>query len=230
MATILKLSLTNFDSNENLSLYEGLLKGEIEWLFNRKYPAEVLFIPHAYDGNYYNTYIQKVRTIFGKLGIQVRLLTQGNPADLIIAASAIVIGGGSLSKLLSGTVSYFDILKAKIQAGTPYLGWNEGSVLVSPYYVVPPLIPVSSTCIGAIQKQIYCHYVDTSANRVEINNFFINHVNDQVPVTEIICLKNKPGGTGIQLEDDGAGLLYNVIPGTDPPTVFAFKNGNTIEI
>ncbi len=225
MATTLRLSLTNFDSNENLSLYEELLSEEIMWLFNRKYPLEVLFIPYAYDGGFYNTYIQKVRTIFGKFGIQVKLLTAGNPGDLINAASAIIVGGGSLSKLLAGTVNHFDILRYKIQKGTPYLGWNEGSVLVSPYYVIPPLMPVSSTCLGVIPKQIYCHYQDTSQNRVEINNFFVNHANDEVPVTEVICLKNRPGGSGIRLEDDGAGLLLNVIPGSDPPTIFVYQNG-----
>lgn len=230
MATILRLSLTNFDSNENLSLYQEFLTDEIEWLFNGKYPPEVLFIPHAYDGNYYNTYVQKVRTLFSKFGIQVKLPTQGNPADLINAAYAIVVGGGSLSKLLAGTINYFDILKHKIQNGTPYLGWNEGSVLVSPYYIVPPLIPVSSECIGIIQKQIYCHYVDTAQNRLEIESFFANHENDQVPVSEVICLQNRPGGSGIRLEDDGAGLLLNVIPGTDPPIMFNYSKGNMIAL
>lgn len=227
MATRLRLSLTDFDSNENISLYEKMLETEIMWLFNKNYPSEVLFIPHAYDGNYYNTYIQKVRGIFQTFGMNVTLLTSGDPYQLIKNAKGIVIGGGDLSKLLTGIVDYLDILKEKIQTGIPYLGWNEGSVAVSPYYVVPPIVPASSRCIGAITKEIYCHYVDTTENRLEIDNFFANHAGEQPPVTEMICLKVKPGGSGIRLEDDGSALLDSCIPGKLPPLQFIYVNGVT---
>ncbi len=225
MATLLKLSLTDFDSNENILLYKKFLKNEVTWLFNKKYPAEVLFIPHGYDGNYYNTYVQRVLEIFRELGINVRLMTAGDPVQLIRNAYGIVVGGGDLSKLLIGIADYLDILKEKIQSGTPYLGWNEGSVAASPYYVVPPIIPVSPRCIGAIGKQFYCHYVDTTENRNEIENFLINHANEVPPVTEVVCTKVKPGGSGIRLEDDGSALLDSCIPGTIPPLRFTYSNG-----
>jgi hypothetical protein len=220
MATILRLSLTDFDSNENLHLYNELLTTEIKWLFKGKYPADVLFIPYAYDGAYYNTYIKKVRDLFKVFGITVRLMTEGDPAELIRTANGIVIGGGDLAKLLTGIVNYLDLLKARIQSGVPYLGWNEGSVAASPYYLVPPIIPASSRCIGAINKQIYCHYVDTTENRIEIGNFLSNHEGEQPPVTEVVCLKIKPGGSGIRLEDVGSGLVDSPIPGETLPTVF----------
>jgi peptidase E len=228
MTIPIKLSLTNFDSNNNLPLYSSLLKFEIEWIFNGHYPKEILFIPNAYNGSNLNTYIQQVRDIFKQLGITVILLTDGNPSALIQNAPGIVIGGGDLAKLLMGIVSNLNLLKGKIKAGTPYLGWNEGSVVVSPFYVVPPVIPVSSKCIGAIPYQMFCHFVDTPASRMEINNFFVNHQNDTIPINKVICQKDGPGGSGIRLEDDGSGMIYAPIPGTTPPTVFNYQNGSTI--
>jgi peptidase E len=228
MANPMKLSLVNFDSNSSLSLYSNLLRNETAWLFNKNYPKEILFISHAYNGNYYNTYIQQVRNIFGLMGIAVRLLTEGDPTALIQDAQGIVVGGGDLRKLLTGIVDHLVLLKGKIQAATPYLGWNEGSVAVSPFYIVPPIIPESPHCIGAIPYQMYCHYVDSTENRLEINSFFINHQNDSIPINRVICQKDGPGGSGIRLEDDGSGLLYNPIPGTTPPLVFEFTGGTTI--
>jgi len=225
MATLLKLSLTDFDSNENILLYKKFLKNEIAWLFNQNYPPGVLFIPHAYNGNYYNTYVQRVRGIFQDLGMNVTLMTSGDPYQLIKYADGIVVGGGDLSKLLTGITDYLDILKDKIQSGTPYLGWNEGSVAASPYYVVPPIIPASPRCIGAIGKQIYCHYVDTTENRIEIENFLINHAGETPPVTEVVCTKVTPGGSGIRLEDDGSALLDSCIPGTIEPIRITYSNG-----
>ncbi len=225
MATLPKLSLTDFDSNENILLYEKFLKNEIAWLFNEPYPPEVLFIPHAYNGNFYNTYVQRVRGIFRDLGMNVTLITAGDPVQLIRSAYGIIVGGGDLSRLLTGIAGYLDVLKEKIQSGTPYLGWNEGSVAASPYYVVPSIIPVSPRCIGAIGKQIYCHYVDTTENRIEIENFLINHAGDTPPVTEVVCTKVTPGGSGIRLEDDGSTLLDSCILGTVPPLRFIYSKG-----
>lgn len=228
-ATILKMSLINFDSNDNLLLYTKFITEQTGWLYGNKFPSRILFIPQAYDGLYYNTYIQQVRSIFQVLGIEVQLITDGNPGTLLGEARGIVVGGGDLDTLLSATVSHLPLLKDKIKHGTPYLGWNEGSVFASPYYVVPPIIPVSSACIGAIPIQMVCHFVDTPANRVELSNFCMNHQQDAIPINEIVCLKDGANGSGIQLEDDGSGMLYHAIHGRTPPTVFVYQNNMLIE-
>lgn len=228
-SAILKMSLINFDSNDNLPLYTKFITEQTGWLYGNKFPSRMLFIPQGYDGMYYNTYIQQVRTIFQNMGIGVQLITDGDPGPLIGDAEGIVVGGGDLDKLLSATVSYLPLLKDKIRQGTPYLGWNEGSVFASPYYVVPPIIPASTVCIEAIHIQMVCHFMDTPANRLEISNFCMNHQQDAIPISEIVCLKDGANGSGIQLEDDGSGMLYRAIHGRIPPTVFVYQNNMLIE-
>jgi hypothetical protein len=177
---------------------------------------------------YFNTYIQQIKRIFNKIGIKtIRLLSDDDPKTLIQQASGIVIGGGDLSALLTGIVNYLDDLNARIQSGVPFLAWNEGSVAASPYYLLPPNIPVSSRCIGAIDKQIYCHYADSTANRNEITNFFINHLGEQPPIEQVICTKITPGGSGVRLEDTGSGLLYSPI-NNEAPMVFEYINRQLI--
>jgi hypothetical protein len=58
-----------------------------------------------------------------------------------------VIGGGDINRLIGAFNSLiyrifnpYTALKAKIDSGTGFLGWNEGSAIISPKYFAPPAI------------------------------------------------------------------------------------------
>ncbi len=218
-----KMSLINFDVSNDLTVYSGLLNKEMIWLFNNRLPAQVLFIPNAYNGAYYNSYIQKVIQTFASFKVGVKLITDGNPADLIKLSQCIVVGGGSLEKLLEGVNNYKQNLKVAISGRKPFLGWNEGAVLPCPAYVVPAVLPVSPKCLGATLSQIYAHYVDSDLNRMEIRNFLLNHQNDVPPIAKVICLPDRPGGSGIRLEDDVIALDYAGDSPVDPTIQFTLE-------
>jgi peptidase E len=203
-----KMSLINLDANYGLSVFSDFIRGEMIWLYKGSLPKEVLFIPFAYNGTLYNSYIQDVKNLFGQWGVSVRLINNDEAPMLIDNASGIVMGGGDLTKFLTGVIGYMNLLKKVLVSGKPCLAWNEGGVAVSPAYVVPSVIPISSKCIGATKYQVYTHYLDSPANRLEIKNFLINHKNDVPPIQEVVCLVDSPGGSGIRLEDDNVGLVY----------------------
>jgi peptidase E len=223
MAMQNRMSLINFNASNDLGVYTNLIYAEMMWLFKRKLPSQILFIPHAYDGNYYNSYIQSVIQVFGSFNVGVQLITDGKPPELIKGAAGIVAGGGSLEKLLQGVNSYKTYLIAALSNRRPYLGWNEGAVLPSPAYVVPAVLPVNPKCLGVTRYQFYAHYVDTDLNRFEIRNFLLNHKSDNPPVTQVICLPDEPGGSGMRLEDDVIGLDFAGGTPVDPSLKFSLN-------
>ena len=226
-----RMSLTNLDANYQLSVFSGFLQSETNWLFQYlKPPIEVLFIPFAYNGTLYNSYIQEVKSMFLKWGITLKLITEGTPKTLIEEARGFVIGGGDLEHLLTGIYSYMSTLRAALASGKPCLAWNEGSVGVSPSYVTPPMIPVSSKCIAATKYQLYTHYIDNPSNRLEIKNFLLNHKNDVPPILEVGCMIDSAGGSGIRLEDDNVGLVYSEPVPPAPTLRFTLNNIDELKL
>lgn len=226
-----KMSLINFNAGTGLSVLENLLIQELKWLLKIEKSPQVLFIPDAYDGAYYNSYLQEVKEIFSINGGSVTLTTEGDPATMIKAANCIVVGGGSLKKLLEGVNSYKNILKTALKNGIPYLGWNEGAVLPCPYYIFPAVLPLTPVCLGATSPQVHTHYIDSDLNREEIGNFLVNHKNTVPSVKEVICFSDHPGGSGIRLEDDNIALSYGNGSGSGPNLRFALdQSGHLITL
>jgi hypothetical protein len=204
-----KLSLWSLDTNNDLRMFSGLIHSEMMWLFSKQLPKEILFIPHAFDGEYYNSYIQSVKEVFASFGVGVILITDGDPVALLKASKGIVIGGGgSLEKLMEGIEHYSNELKMALSGKKPYLGWNEGAVLPSPYYIVPSLLATGPKCLGATLYQLYPEYVDSDPNRFEIKNFLLNHLGDATAIKKVKCLSSQPGGGGVRLEDDVIALDF----------------------
>lgn len=223
-----RMSLFNFSVSTGVSVFKELIQSEMLWLFKNVLPKEVLFIPDAYVGLYYNSYLQEVKGIFSSFNVGMSLISDGNPAKLITNAQCIIAGGGSLEQLLEGVNSYKNYLKDALASGKPYLGWNEGAVLPCPYYVVPAVLPMTPSCLGATPVQTYTHYVDSDLNRQEIKNFLVNHKNDVPGVSQVVCFADHPGGSGIRLEDDIIALSYGDGPGSAPNIRFALGSSNQL--
>jgi hypothetical protein len=223
-----RMSLFNFSVSSDVNVFGGFIQSEMMWLFKNVLPKEVLFIPDAYNGVYYNSYIQEVIQIFSSFKVGVKLISDGNPAELIKNSQGIVVGGGSLEQLLAGVNRYKNYLKEALATGKPFLGWNEGAVFPCPYYVVPAVLPVTPSCLGATSTQTYTHFVDSDLNRLEIKNFLVNHKNDVPSVKDVICFSDHPGGSGIRLEDDIIALSYGGGPGSGPNIRFALGSSNEL--
>jgi hypothetical protein len=225
-----RLSLWSLDIEDDLGVYAGLIKSEMMWLFNSKLPQDILFIPYAYDGNYYSTYIQNIKHLFATFRVDVKLITDvADPSLAIKAASGIMVGGGgSLEKLLLGIDRYkTDLLKA-ISSGKPYLGWNEGAVLPSPSYVEPALLATGSKCLGATSIQFYPEYIDSDLKRFDILNFLLNHKIDIPPIKKVKCLSSQPGGGGVRLEDDIISIDFAGGSPAVPNILFTQSSGQLI--
>jgi peptidase E len=220
-----KMSLVNLDTSLDLTAYANLIGIELNWLFKGSaLPSQVLFIPDAYNGTNLSQYIQTVRQVFSTLQINVKLISEGDPVQLLSSAACIAVGGGSIEKLLKGVASYKNALKDAIGRKVPFLGWNEGAVLACPGYVVPDPVTGYPDCLASTKFQYFVHFVDNSINRSKMKDFLTRHQGTTPAVSEIYSLVNAPGGTGVRLEDDIIAIDYAGNTPVDPTRKFTLND------
>jgi dipeptidase E len=81
-------------------------------------------------------------------------------------AEAIFIGGGNTFRLLKNLYEHrlLEVLRARVEAGMPYVGSSAGSVVSCPTIRttndMPIVEPPSLTALGVIPFQLNCHYID----------------------------------------------------------------------
>jgi hypothetical protein len=222
------LSLMNFKGNYDLTSVQQLFQDELNWLASKtgNLPAEALFVSYAYAGTDYSSFFLKLSDLFNKSGIKLVDITSADPAALIASARLFVIGGGdiqkfvnSMNKLVTSTYNPYQAIKSRIDAGIGYLGWNEGSAVVSPAYFSPPALPLP-VGIGGSPFQIVTNFKDTDPNcRPSILNYLKGHPSVKTLIAQVDSqLKD---GTSVRLEDTGAGMIDGA---TAPfPIVVKFK-------
>ncbi len=126
-------------------------------------PLSIAFIPFASTGSY-DDYFSKVVTGFGVLPHRFILVTPGNAAALINEAEAIMVGGGNTFKLLHHIYEYklLDVIRNKVEAGSPYIGWSAGANITGPSIGttndMPIIEPKSFNALGLLPFQINPHY------------------------------------------------------------------------
>ncbi len=128
---------------------------------------EVVFIPYAGVSISYDAYTSKVENVFIKLGYNVRSVhTSNDPAAVIDAAEAIVVGGGNTFHLvhMMHETGVMDAIRKKVESGTPYIGWSAGSNVACPSLKttndMPIIQPSSFETLGVVPFQINPHYTD----------------------------------------------------------------------
>lgn len=216
-----KLTLINLEKGFDLTAYSNIIGTEMNWLFKGKpLPAEVLFIPTAYNGPDLQKYIDLVIQVFRSLGINVVLISETDPIPQFNDVKCIVVGGGSLEELLRGIANYQNALLAAILRKVPFLGWNEGALLVSPGYVVPDPIPGFPNSLGATKFQYFFNFDNSVASRQKMKDFLQRHETSAPVISEIYALVNSPGGTGVRLEDDIVAIDYGGNSPVDPTIKF----------
>lgn len=120
----------------------------------------------------------------------------------------------------------YEAIKTRVANGIPYIGWNEGSAIVSPKYFTPPLNAISQG-INASPFQIVCHYQDVPVNKTAIFNYLKNNPGIKKVIAQVDSLT--PDGSSVRLEETGAGMIDGA---TAPfPVVIRFKivNGILVE-
>ena len=127
----------------------------------------ILFIPYARpSGISHLEYTIKVKTVFNMLELNIIDYTNENIRSNLEKCDGIFTGGGNTFLLLSKLYEFnlIDILKNKINLGTPYLGTSAGSNICGLSIGTTndmPIIEVESfKALGVLNFNINPHYID----------------------------------------------------------------------
>ncbi|MEO6405463.1 MAG: dipeptidase PepE [Ferruginibacter sp.] len=126
------------------------------------------FIPFADVNNDYDAYANKVSEALINFPYTIQSLTPANAQSLVETVDIIMVGGGNTFKLLHDiySLNIFELIKTKVSAGTPYIGWSAGSNLTSPgIYTsndMPIIEPASFKAFGFFPFQLNPHYYNFS--------------------------------------------------------------------
>lgn len=181
----------------------------------------VLFIPFAGVRWSFDEYTSAVRERFREAGYRLDSVHEAVDAGRAVRQSeAIVVGGGNTFHLLRGIyeAKILDLIRARVLAGVPYVGWSAGSNVACPTIKttndMPIVEPPSFNALNLVAFQINPHYTDahppghageTRAER--ISEFIIAN-----PNLRVVGL---PEGTMIRMEGASIHLV-----GERPARVF----------
>ncbi len=191
--------------------------------YTRKYITDFLgkdvrnvaFVPYAAVDISYVEYTNKVNEVFQELGYTIKSTEdiQG-PERVIEEADAIVIGGGNTFHLIHymHERGIMDILRKKVENGTPFIGWSAGSNVACPSIKttndMPVIQPVSFEGLSLIPFQINPHYTDGRIpnHNGESREERIKEFLELNPDFTVVGLKE---GSIIRIEDDKVKLFGN---------------------
>ena len=128
---------------------------------------DVLFIPYAGLRVNYDDYVAMVQQALKPLNIHVKGIHEfANPADAIVNAQAVMVGGGNTFVLLAKLYEHnlIQTLQQKTAAGMPYIGWSAGSNIaglsIRTTNDMPIIEPPSFQALGLLPLQLNPHYTD----------------------------------------------------------------------
>ncbi|HYG82731.1 MAG TPA: dipeptidase PepE, partial [Pyrinomonadaceae bacterium] len=129
--------------------------------------SRVLFVPFAGVTRSYDEYARVVRARFEEMGYGLDSVHEAaRPAEAVSSAEAIAVGGGNTFHLLRGMyeAGLIESIRARVETGTPYIGWSAGSNVVCPTIKttndMPIVEPPSFEALALVPFQINPHYTD----------------------------------------------------------------------
>lgn len=161
----MRLLLLSNSTNPGES-YLGYPKQTIKSFLGNK-PLNIVFVPYAAVTFSYDEYAAKVNGSLNEVGLNVKgIHTFDNPQAAIQNADVIMVGGGNTWKLTRTLQEngLIDIIRTKVQSGTPYIGWSAGSNVACPTLRttndMPIVAPLSFETLNLVPFQINPHYLD----------------------------------------------------------------------
>ncbi len=168
---------------------------------------QVLFIPYAGVTISYDDYALRVQKALESQGIEiVSIHTFSSPEQAIREATAIAVGGGNTFRLLQQLYdkNLLDVIKEKVQAGCPFVGWSAGSniagLTICTTNDMPIVEPKSFNCLGLVPFQLNPHYTEHTipnhggeSRKARIEEYVM--LND----TDVVCL---PEGSWLEIKGD----------------------------
>ncbi len=133
--------------------------------FLKELKGPIVFIPFAAVTLSFDSYEDAVARAFAEMGYDLKSVHKEEDKKAMIGqAAAIVTGGGNTFALLKRMYDE-DLLgsvRAKVAAGTPYIGWSAGANLACPTLRttndMPIVMPPSFDALNLVPFQINPHY------------------------------------------------------------------------
>lgn len=126
---------------------------------------DVSFIPFAAVKLSFDAYEETVSRAFDEMGYHVTSIHRAdNKRKFIEEAACIVVGGGNTFALLSRIYEHGlrELIREKVDEGTPYIGWSAGANLACPTLKttndMPVVMPPSLDALNLVPFQINPHY------------------------------------------------------------------------
>jgi dipeptidase E len=195
--------------------------------FLGKQPSEIVFLPFASVKNDYGDYTNVVRQAFDGTQFNISGATRADAKSQLENADVIMVGGGNTFKLLHHLYAHglLDLVKKKVDEGTPYVGWSAGANITGPTIGttndMPIIEPPGFRSFGFFPFQLNPHYANfkLAGHNGESRDDRLEEYAIMNPGTRIIGL---PEGSVLKLE--GKQLTY---VGSEPAVIFHTEAGDT---
>jgi dipeptidase E len=163
----MRLLLISNSTNQG-EAYLDYPKKNIKAFLGQK-PVKALFLPYAAVTFSFDDYETKVSERFREIGHDIESIHRfKDPLAAVNSASAIVVGGGNTWQLLKmiRDEKLTDLIRKKVLAGIPYIGWSAGSNVACPTIRttndMPITEPDSFESFNLVPFQINPHYLDAN--------------------------------------------------------------------
>lgn len=166
----------------------------------------IAFIPFAAVTIDYHEYFKRVSDALAGLQYHIDVVLPETAKAQLTEADVIMTGGGNTFKLLSQVydTQVLDVIRNKVDAGTPYIGWSAGSNITGPTICttndMPIVEPKSFNALGFFPFQINPHYYNQKPEGFngETRDERLTEFLFENPGTPVVCL---PEGTALKYEN-----------------------------
>lgn len=176
-------------------------------------PLRLFFVPFAGVRIPYDEYAGKVREAFGGWGYSVTSAHEvDDPAAAARGADGLLMGGGNTFQLLKLLYErgLMEVLRERVRAGIPYIGWSAGSNVAGPTVRttndMPVVEPPSLDALDLVPFQLNPHY--TEAVLADVNaETRMDRLLEYIEVNPGSTVVGLPEGTALRVEGDSIRLL-----------------------